>query len=196
MCKAGEHDLTDPANVGLRRRPGGAVSRYCKPCNRRRSRDHHHRRREAAAPSRRRRPARGSALETLQMLADGETVAEIALQRSISQDAVYRALGRLRHRYGVRSNAALVAVALADGDIQPVHGQPLPPGGDTTAAHTASLLRLIRGERRALKPRDVQRGRMLDHLYAFSEPHAVSVLWTARLITAKDLPQLTSRRTV
>jgi hypothetical protein len=41
-----------------------------------------------------------------------------------------------------------------------------------------------------MSPKDVQRLRLLDALYAWSEPHAVSVLWAAGTITARDVAPL------
>lgn len=187
VCGAGLHDLRDPANVGTYRRHCGRVSRFCKPCNKRRTKDRWKRRREAAStPMRRQRPVRASAPGMLQAHADGESVQEIAERLGITPDAVYGCLARQRARYGVQSNAAAVAYALAAEDIRPVKGQPLPPRTSTTRGHTRSLLRLIRGERRTRAP-GARRERMLDDLYAFSEAHAVSALWAAGIITAGDI---------
>ncbi|WP_125511215.1 hypothetical protein [Streptomyces sp. WAC 01529] len=191
VCGAGLHDLTDPANVGFYKRKCGHTTRYCLPCSHRRSQEHRRRERKAAlelAPVVR-RPRRGGGLGILQAVADGETADEAAEQLALTRDAVHGCLVRLRRRYGVASTAAAVAVALATGDISPVRGQPLPPRNNTTRNHARSLLRLLRGER-APRGHGAAYERMLDDLYAFSEPHAVSVLWKARIITADDVRPL------
>ncbi len=190
MCGAGLHDLTDPGNVRTYRRSGGRTMRFCRPCALRRSRERRTRgRTPVPSPSRTGpRPARRSVLGILQALARGETAAEIADRLGMTCDAVEDCLDMQRRRYGARSLAAAVLAGLARGEIRPLGWEhPLPPRNNTTRNHTRSLLRLVRGERTACAAGPAHE-RMMDDLYAWHEPHAVSVLWAAGIITADDLP--------
>lgn len=192
-CGAGEHDLTDPANVGTARRSSGAVHRYCLPCNRRRKQEWRARQRKARGPApQRRRGPRTKTLDALQAVADGAALPEAAEELGVTPRGVRDSLDRLRRHYGVRSTAAAVAAALARREIRPVRRtvQPLPQPGAAAEGHAQSLLLLIRGGRGPLRPGGRRHGQLLDDCYAFSEPHAVSVLWAAGFITAGDIRPL------
>ncbi len=189
VCKAGKHDLTDPENVGESVRRNGRVNRYCKPCHLKRCRDWKRKRREATLPGGR-RPVLDSELRVLQAIADGLSLEEITDRDGLTLGSVRTHLYRLRGRYGVASTAAAVAAGLARGDIKPVRHGPFPPRNNITRDHTRSLLRLVRGDREPCRgPGAEPHARMMDDLYAWSEPHAVSVLWAAGIITAADLPE-------
>ncbi|MEU6674786.1 DUF433 domain-containing protein [Streptomyces sp. NPDC046925] len=195
LCGAGEHDLRNPDNVGTYKRRGRADTHFCLPCNRRRGAERRRRERAQLPPlvPLTRRPPRGGALSVLQAIADGMSVTEICERYpGLSPDGVRECLRRQRRRYGAGTTAAAVGCGLAAGDICPARGaQPFPEPCEAVQRHVRSLLRLLRGERRPMSPRRAQA--MLDDLYAFSEPHAVSVLWRVRLITADDVVQFTKK---
>lgn len=182
-CGRGLHSLKDPRNVAFRRKADGMPRRYCLPCEVAGRR---------AAPLPRLTHAPGARqLAILQGRADGLSDEEVAERDGISVGAVRQNTLRARRTLRVVPNiASAVAVCLAYGLIKPDTSGPLPPKGAETAPYIASVLDLVQGRRGPLSPKDVQRLRLLDALYAWSEPHAVSVLWAAGVITARDLSPL------
>lgn len=173
-CRKGLHKMTDPANVKTHIRDG-KVRRECRACCNAR-----HRLGEAGL--------RLSQIEILQRHADGLSVEEIAEERGgIQPRGVVESLERIRRRLGVESNAAAVAVGLKLGVITPDGSGPLPSMSDESAPHVAYLLDVVNGRRKPYGANSGARKRLLDVLYAWSEPHAVSVLWAAGLIKARDV---------
>ncbi|SOE25636.1 helix-turn-helix transcriptional regulator [Streptomyces sp. OK228] len=186
-CGRGLHSLNDPHNVAFRRKADGMPRRYCLPC-------------EVAA--RRARPLPPLALaptpgqlDVLQGRADGMTEEEIAERDGVTVDGVRQSIMRARRRLRVTpSLSAAVAVCLAYELITPDTSGPRPPKSAETAPYAASVLALVQGRRRPMSPKDVQRLKLLDVLYAWSEPHAVSVLWAAGTITPRDVAPLFAKR--
>jgi DNA-binding CsgD family transcriptional regulator len=134
-------------------------------------------------------------LEILQALADGLSDEEIAERDSVTVDGVRQSVMRARRKLRVTPTlSAAVAVCLAHELIKPDTSGPQPPRSAETAPYAASVLALVQGRRRPMSPKDVQRLRLLDALYAWSEPHAVSVLWAAGTITARDVAPLFAKR--
>lgn len=131
----------------------------------------------------------------LQHLADGLTYEETAQALYLSMNSLMRGvLYRVRLKYGVGSTAAAVAQGLKRGLIKPDRATAkLLRKNSLTRMHTRSVIRLAKGER----PQYVQGGKaldvLLDTLCAWSEPHAVSVLWGAGLMTARHVPQTRNR---
>lgn len=124
----------------------------------------------------------------LQELADGHTVGEVAERLYVTPNAVRNGLHDVRRKYGVRSTAAAVAQGLKRGAIRPdrATGRRL-PRSNAVRTHVRSVRALVRGERPPHKGRAL--GRELDCLLSWSEAHAVSVLWGAGRLTARDVPQ-------
>lgn len=183
MCVRGLHSLSDPKNIAVKTYSSGQTQRYCQPCN--------NAARKAKPLPKLALPPSVRQLEVLQARADGMTETEVAERDGITVDGVRQSILRARRTLRVTpSLSAAVAVCLAYGLITPDASGPLPPKGLQTAPYVLSVLDLIQGRREPLKPLDVQRGRLLDALYAWSEPHAVSVLWAAGLIIPRDVSPL------
>lgn len=126
-------------------------------------------------------------LDFLQGAANGETFQETAERLSVNAQAVRNGLLEVRRKYGVTSNAAAVAQGLKRGVIRAdrVTAKRLP--ARVARAHVDSIRALIKGERSPYKSHRISR--LLDACMAWTEPHAVSVLWAAGKITSRDVPQ-------
>lgn len=186
-CGRGLHSLNDPRNVAFRRKADGIPRRYCLPCE-------VAARRAGTLPPLALTPSVRQ-LAVLQGRADGMTDEEIAERDGITPGGVWRSTMLARETLRVTPTvAAAVAVCLAHGLITPDTSGPLPPKGGRTAPYAASVLDLVQGRRGPLLARDWQRERLLDALYAWSEPHAVSVLWAAGAIKARDVAPLFAKR--
>lgn len=129
----------------------------------------------------------------VQGLADGLTIEEIAERGCASPNAVRLALGEVRLKYGVTSNAAAVAQGLKRGAVTAdrVTARRLPRRIPYAAVQ--DMRALVLGERLPHKAHGKRIWRTLDPLMSWTEPHAVSVLWAARLITSRDVPQTRNR---
>ncbi|MFJ4828420.1 hypothetical protein ACIP79_00540 [Streptomyces sp. NPDC088747] len=185
-CARGLHLLDDPRNVAFKQSRDRPPRRYCLPCYAATKRSGRLPR-LALAPSPRQ-------LEVLQDRANGLSDEEIAERDDVTVSTVRHASLRARLTLRVTpTTAAAVAVCLAYELIKPDNSGPLPPRDARTAPYAASVLALVQGQREPLKPKDVQRARLLDALYAWSEPHAVSVLWAAKTISARDVAPLFAR---
>lgn len=185
-CRKGLHDLRDPANVTWRKDGKGRRHRCCRECRNASNKQYMRAQRRAASSQ----PAIGRA--ALQLIADGATYAEAAEIAALSPGTLDDQLVHVRRRYGVTSTAAAVYAALMCGDITPVRRarQPLPSRNNTTRNHARSLTALLRGERTARRGRQgAGQQQMLDDLYAFTEAHAVSVLWAAGMLARDGEPR-------
>lgn len=183
-CRRGLHSFSDPKNVGFKKNGQGVPKRFCLPCKSARDRLRYG---PAQLPELARRPTQLQ-LEVMQARADGLTDIEIAEVRRVSPDGARQAIRRTCLTLGIAPSAAGgVAVCLAYELIKPDTKAPRVPKSKSTAPYVRSMLALVQGRREPYKPRDVQRLRMLDALYAWSEPHAVSVLWAAGLIVPHDV---------
>lgn len=178
LCRRGLHSMTDPANVIRRTRDNWRECRACRNARARAKRD------PARPPS----VLTSEQTQALQMTADGMCNTEAGEVLYVTPGAVRARLRSVQQRLGTQTTAAAVGAALALGLITPARGGPLPCEGPATAPWVASVRDLIQGRRPLLGPRTWERRRLLDVLYAWSEPHAVSVLWAAGLITAADVP--------
>ncbi|MGW6790033.1 hypothetical protein [Streptomyces chartreusis] len=181
VCRRGLHSLNDPKNLGYKRYRSGAKKRFCLPCSR-----------ITAGRELPPLPATPTIpqLALLQDRADGLTDMEIAERDGVTAGAVAHRALRARRTLGVASTTAAVGVCLAYGLITPATDGPLPLRCEEIVPYVASVLDLVQGRREPLKPLDVQRARLLDALYAWTEPHAVSVLWAAGLITPREIAPL------
>lgn len=129
----------------------------------------------------------------LQLLADGMTVVEVAERLYVTSNAVRNGTHELRCKYGVTSNAAAVAQGLKRGTIRPDRKTGKRLSRTTARRYLPSVRALVRGERGPYRAQSAALGRMLDALLSWSEPHAVSVLWGAGSLTARDVPQTRNR---
>lgn len=183
VCGRGLHDLDDPRIGAFKVYSSGHRQRYCLPCS-------VAIRRAKPLPELTRRPT-PKQIDALQDIAYGLTPEEIAQRDGISAWTVRDRLYKGRRTLAVTpTTAAAVAVCLAYELIKPDESGPLPPKGLKTAPHALSVIALIQGRRKPLLPLYWQRGRLLDAAYAWSEPHAVSVLWAAGLIIPRDVSPL------
>lgn len=184
MCGRGLHSLGDPLSVAYKKNGNGKLKRFCRACKNERDRQRYAHR---ELPDLVRQPT-DVQLEIIQARADGFDDYEIARDRQITPAAVRKALQRVRVTLGpVPSTAAAIAVLLAHELITPDRNAPQPTKSLQGAPYVRSMLDLVQGRRAPFQPLDVQRLRMLDALYAWNEPHAVSKLWAARLITTRDV---------
>lgn len=188
ICGRGLHDLGNPLNVGIKPCADGTERLYCLPCG-------IATRRYRALPPLTQMPTRQQ-LAVLQDMAWGMTVAEIAERDGQSTEAVRNRVRRARLKLpGTPTTAAAaVAVCLAYELITPDTSGPLPPRDRRTARYALSVLDLVQGRRGPLVALYRHRGLLLDALYAWSEPHAVSVLWAAGTITPRDVAPLFAKR--
>lgn len=176
-CVSGRHDMTDPSNVIVRVRRG-REDRACRACLNIRKRGYVDR-----------PPLTAEQTRALQLIADGLTAEEAAEELCCTSHGVRARLKRARNRLGVDTDAAAVAVALMLELITPCSQGPRPPKRAPIGPYVDSLRALVQGRRRPLGGHSWERQRLLDVLYAFSEPHAVSILWAAERITAKHVQQ-------
>lgn len=183
VCGRGLHRLDDPRNIGIKVTASGVGRRFCQPCEAARKR-------EVPLPLVTALPTEHQ-LRLIQRRADGLSDEEIAEQDGIGVDAVRQGIFRARRKLRVTPTlSAAVAMCLAYELIEPDKRGPLPRKTPETAPHAASVLALVQGRRKPLSAKDVRRRLMLDALYAWSEPHAVSVLWASQTLTKRDLSPL------
>jgi len=129
----------------------------------------------------------------LQGLADGLTTEEVAEQEHISPNAVRLALGEVRAKYGVSSNAAAVAQGLKRGVLTADRATARRLPYRVPAVPVEDIRALVRGERLPHKAHAARIWRTLDPLMSWTEAHAVSVLWAAGKITSRHVPQTRNR---
>ncbi|MFF0183528.1 RNA polymerase sigma factor [Streptomyces sp. NPDC005244] len=180
VCGRGLHRLDDPRNIGIKTTPAGVGRRFCQPCEAAR-------RREVPLPLVTALPSERQLL-LIQARADGLSDEEIAERDGIGVDAVRQGIFRARRKLRVTPTlSAAVAMCLAYELIEPDRNGPLPRKTVENAPYAASVLALVQGRRKPMSAKDVQRRRLLDALYAWSEPHAVSILWASQTLTKRDL---------
>ncbi|MFH8405543.1 LuxR C-terminal-related transcriptional regulator [Streptomyces sp. NPDC018019] len=128
--------------------------------------------------------------QVLQLLADGLSGSEIAERLWLARLTVRdRLMKNIRLKYGVASNAAAVAQGLKRGAVRPDPAGRRLPRTKAVRDGARSVIRLVKGERRPRHDRSRALQAMLDGLYAWSEAHAVSLLWSAGHITSRHVPQ-------
>ncbi|MCX4912833.1 sigma factor-like helix-turn-helix DNA-binding protein [Streptomyces sp. NBC_00687] len=187
VCGRGLHRLDDPRNIGIKVTAAGVERRFCQPCE-------VARKREVPLPFITALPTERQLL-LIQKRADGLSEEETAEQEGISVSGVRQGITRARRTLRVTPTlSAAVAMCLAYELIEPDRTGPLPPKSPETAPHAASVLALVQGRRKPWQPKDVRRRLMLDALYAWSEPHAVSVLWASQTLSKRDLYPLFAKR--
>lgn len=172
----GLHSMRDPKNVIVRVRANGREDHACRACLNIRKRGY------VEPPVLTREQT-----QALQCSADGLNAEESAQELCCTVHGVNRRLKRARQRLGVDSTAAAVAAALALKLITPAKDGPRPSRYAETGPYVDSVRRLVQGHRRPLPPLSWELRRLLDVLYAFSEPHAVSILWAERRITERHV---------
>lgn len=176
FCVKGLHRMRG-RNVQVEVHRGRYLSRRCRACRNDRVR-------------RTQGPLTPGQLWALQSRADGLSAEEAAEEWGSSRRDIHKKLERTRQRLGVESDAAAVALGLKAKLITPDTSGPLPPRSDETAPWVASVLDLVHGRRKPYPWRSGELNRLLDVLYAWDEAHAVSVLWAAGLIKARDVAPL------
>lgn len=183
-CGKGLHRLDDPENVYVSRTTSrsSGIKRQCRPCTRKR--DHKKRFR----PRLHYRPT-PQQYAILQLLADGLTVEEIAETMVLSVPTIAGHLQDIHRKYGVKNHAAAVAQALKRGMVQPDRKTAKRLPYRIHSKHIEALRVLIRSERMSYRGYDKRLPVLLDACMSWTEAHAVSVLWAAGRLTAKDVPQ-------
>lgn len=132
-------------------------------------------------------------LTYLQAIADGLTLEEVAEREHVTPNTVRNGLYEVRTKYGVASNAAAVAQGLKRGTVRPDRATAKRLPYRVPAAAVRDVRALVLGERIPHKAHGKQIWRTLDPLMSWTEAHAVSVLWAAGRLTARDVPQTRNR---
>lgn len=222
LCKAGIHDMADPANLA-ERKSAGRVYRQCRQCKRQRDSERQaklrqlewrgpRKRKDIASWRKRRGRSRGKTgqqlkyrptpeeVRTLQAIALGATYADICEAEFCTRSLPRNRMENVRIKYGVNSNAAAVAQGLKRGVIRAdregaknIPASPWLRSRKGINRHAASVIALVQGKRRQYGDNTHALRRELDVLCAWSEAHAVSVLWAAGLITSRHVPQTRNR---
>ncbi|MEU8683166.1 hypothetical protein [Streptomyces sp. NPDC048611] len=143
-------------------------------------------------------------LDTAQRIADGYSVQEIAVDCYLTTAAVNERLRRLNAKWGTNNRIAMIGQGLKRGLIQPDHvtakhllRQESRHGYKGPAFRTYPVVRYVwrlRGELLGECPpyplgANAKLAEILWPLEARTEAHALSILWAARVITSRHIPQ-------